>query len=77
LVLNSAVDLGVALSLFYVSLSVIVIGVGMCIRWVLGTIGIGKIADLIVVKENPMEDIQHLRQLLMVIKNGDIVSDKR
>lgn len=44
---------------------------------VLGTIEIGKIADLIVVKENPMEDIQHLRQLLMVIKNGDIVSDKR
>ena len=43
----------------------------------LGTIEIGKIADLIVVKDNPMEDIQHLRQLLMVIKNGDIVSDKR
>ncbi|MCH2320704.1 MAG: FtsX-like permease family protein [SAR202 cluster bacterium] len=39
LVLNSAVDLGVALSMFYISISVIVIGVGMCIRWVLGTTG--------------------------------------
>lgn len=43
----------------------------------LGTIEVGKLADLIVVAENPLDDIQHLRQLLLVFKEGRMVSDKR
>ena len=43
----------------------------------LGTISKGKIADLIVVGDNPLEDIRNLRNLKLVIKNGEVVSDKR
>jgi imidazolonepropionase-like amidohydrolase len=43
----------------------------------LGTIEPGKLADLIVVETNPLEDIRNLRQLLMVLKEGRVVSDKR
>lgn len=43
----------------------------------LGTVEVGKLADLIVVSENPLDDINNLRQLQLVIKNGRIVSDKR
>ena len=43
----------------------------------LGTVEVGKIADLIVVSSNPLEDINHVRRLQLVIKNGRIVSDKR
>jgi imidazolonepropionase-like amidohydrolase len=43
----------------------------------LGTIEVGKLADLIVVEGNPLEDIQNLRRLLLVLKEGRIVSDKR
>jgi imidazolonepropionase-like amidohydrolase len=43
----------------------------------LGTIEIGKLADLIVVEANPLEDIQNVRKLLLVLKEGRIVSDKR
>jgi imidazolonepropionase-like amidohydrolase len=43
----------------------------------LGTIEAGKLADLIVVADNPLDDIQHLRRLLLVLKEGRIVSDKR
>jgi len=42
----------------------------------LGSIGAGKLADLIVVEKNPLEDLQHLHDLRMVIQNGRIVWDK-
>jgi imidazolonepropionase-like amidohydrolase len=38
---------------------------------------VGKLADLIVVDGNPLDDIHHLRRLLLVLKEGHIVSDKR
>ena len=43
----------------------------------LGTIEVGKLADLIVVGGNPLDDIQNVRQLKLVLKEGVIVSDKR
>jgi len=43
----------------------------------LGTIEIGKLADLIVVAANPLENIDHVRRLLLVLKEGSVVSDKR
>lgn len=43
----------------------------------LGTVEVGKLADLIVVAANPLDDINHVRQLLLVLKEGRIVSDKR
>ena len=43
----------------------------------LGTVEVGKLADLIVVGANPLEDINNLRQLQLVIKDGVVVSDKR
>ena len=43
----------------------------------LGTIEIGKLADLIVVAGNPLENIDNVRKLLLVLKEGRIVSDKR
>ena len=43
----------------------------------LGTVEVGKLADLIVVAGNPLEDVQNLSNLLLVIKEGKVVSDKR
>jgi len=43
----------------------------------LGTVEIGKIADLIVVGGNPLEDINNVRRLQLVFKDGVLVSDKR
>jgi imidazolonepropionase-like amidohydrolase len=43
----------------------------------LGTIERGKIADLIVVGANPLDDINNVRRLQLVLKDGRIVSDKR
>jgi imidazolonepropionase-like amidohydrolase len=43
----------------------------------LGTIEVGKLADLIVVGGNPLEDIQNVRKLRLVLKEGVVVSDKR
>lgn len=43
----------------------------------LGAVEAGKLADLIVVADNPLTDIQNIRKLLMVLKDGRIVSDKR
>jgi len=43
----------------------------------LGTVEVGKLADLIVVGANPLENIGNLRQLRLVLKEGRIVSDKR
>ena len=43
----------------------------------LGTVEVGKLADLIVVADNPLEDINNARKLMMVIKDGLVASDKR
>jgi imidazolonepropionase-like amidohydrolase len=43
----------------------------------LGTVETGKLADLIVVAANPLENIDNVRRLLLVLKEGRIVSDKR
>jgi imidazolonepropionase-like amidohydrolase len=43
----------------------------------LGTVEAGKLADLIVVAANPLEDITNLRRLQLVLKEGRVVSDKR
>ncbi len=43
----------------------------------LGTVEIGKLADLIVVSASPLEDIDNVRKLELVLKEGKVVSDKR
>jgi imidazolonepropionase-like amidohydrolase len=43
----------------------------------LGTVEAGKIADLIVVGANPLEDVTNLRDLRMVVKEGRIAVDRR
>ena len=43
----------------------------------LGTVEIGKLADLIVVGANPLDDINNVRKLQLVLKEGRVVSDKR
>jgi imidazolonepropionase-like amidohydrolase len=43
----------------------------------LGTVEVGKLADLIVVAANPLEEITNVRRLLLVLKEGRVVSDKR
>jgi imidazolonepropionase-like amidohydrolase len=43
----------------------------------LGTVEVGKIADLIVVGDNPLKDVNNVRLLRMVFKDGRLVSDKR
>jgi imidazolonepropionase-like amidohydrolase len=43
----------------------------------LGTVEPGKLADLIVVAGDPLEDVHHLRQLVLVMKDGQVVVDKR
>jgi len=43
----------------------------------LGTVEVGKRADLIVVRDNPLEDIDHLRTLELVLKDGRVVADRR
>lgn len=43
----------------------------------MGTIEKGKVADLIVVGGNPLEDINNVRRLQLVLKDGRIVADKR
>ena len=43
----------------------------------LGTVEGGKLADLIVVGANPLEDVNNVRQLQLVLKEGKVVSDKR
>jgi imidazolonepropionase-like amidohydrolase len=42
----------------------------------LGTVEEGKIADLIVVGKNPLEDISALRQVKLVMKEGEVVVDR-
>jgi len=43
----------------------------------LGTVETGKIADLIVVADNPLANIDNVRKLQLVFKDGRVVSDKR
>jgi imidazolonepropionase-like amidohydrolase len=43
----------------------------------LGTIEAGKLADLIVVQDNPLEDIDNVRTLRLVFKGGRLVADHR
>ena len=43
----------------------------------LGTVEVGKIADLIVVRDDPLEDIHNLRSLQLVVKDGRVVADHR
>jgi imidazolonepropionase-like amidohydrolase len=42
-----------------------------------GTIEVGKLADLIVVRDNPLENIDHVRTLQLVLKGGRVVADHR
>jgi imidazolonepropionase-like amidohydrolase len=43
----------------------------------LGTVEVGKLADLIVVRQSPLDDINHLRMLELVFKAGRLVADHR
>jgi imidazolonepropionase-like amidohydrolase len=43
----------------------------------MGTVEVGKTADLIVVGGNPLEDVNNVRLLRLVFKDGRIVTDKR
>jgi len=43
----------------------------------MGTVEAGKRADLIVVAKNPLENINNVRSLQLVLKDGRVVSDKR
>jgi imidazolonepropionase-like amidohydrolase len=42
-----------------------------------GTVEVGKRADLIVVGANPLDDIENVRRLQLVLKDGRIVADHR
>ena len=41
----------------------------------LGTVEEGKLADLVVVGANPLDDISHLRQVRMVWKEGQVIAN--
>jgi imidazolonepropionase-like amidohydrolase len=41
----------------------------------LGTIEPGKIADMIIVNGNPLDDLESLLDVDMVIHNGDVIRD--
>ncbi len=43
----------------------------------LGTVEVGKVADLIVVRHNPRHDTNNLRFLELVFKEGRVVADHR
>jgi imidazolonepropionase-like amidohydrolase len=43
----------------------------------LGTVEPGKLADLIVVDADPLDDIQNLRRIQLVLKGGRVVLDKQ
>ena len=53
-------------------------GAAMCGRESdLGTVEVGKIADLIVVGDNPLDDIENLGNLQLVLKEGRVAADHR
>jgi imidazolonepropionase-like amidohydrolase len=43
----------------------------------LGTIKPGKIADLIVVNDNPLDDLEALLNIQIVIKDGKIITNSK
>ena len=43
----------------------------------LGTVEVGKLADLIVVGANPLDDVENLADLRLVLKEGRVVADHR
>ena len=43
----------------------------------MGTVEPGKLADLIVVADNPLANIENLRKLQLVLKEGQVVADHR
>lgn len=43
----------------------------------LGTVEVGKRADLIAVRGNPLDDVEHLGSLALVVKDGRVVADWR
>ena len=42
----------------------------------LGTLVKGKLADVLIVAENPLTDIQNVRKMRMVITDGRVVRDR-
>lgn len=43
----------------------------------LGTLEAGKLADLVILDGNPLEDIEDLLNVSLVVKDGQVVADKR
>jgi imidazolonepropionase-like amidohydrolase len=43
---------------------------------VVGTIEMGKMADILIIEGNPLEDLTNLQKVRYVIKNGQVVVDK-
>ena len=43
----------------------------------LGTLEVGKLADIIVVKGNPLKDISTLGNVELLVKNGVIIDPKK
>lgn len=39
----------------------------------LGTIAVGKLADIIIVEQNPLKDINHIERIALVMKDGHVV----
>src|SRR5262245_16539705 len=48
-------------------------GAEACRRTDLGTLEKGKTADLVVVRANPLQDIAHMRQIDIVMKDGVVI----
>jgi|GEM_PF-555773 len=43
----------------------------------LGTLAQGKLADILIINENPLEDIKNTQDIFMVIKNGEILDREK